>query len=324
MHSKTIDITSSTGIKGNGTGTNDTGTIHYHQWLPEKPKAWLHIMHGMAEHSARYADLANFLNQQDILVTANDHRGHGLTGSADNSLFHFGDHNSWNQMVDDQWHLISYLSQQHQLPLIILGHSMGSFMATRFCQLYPAQLHQQYNQKLIGLILSGSNYMPSAACKIIAGVAWLERARLGGRSISNLLEQLSFGSFNRAFKPVRTEKDWLSKDHTVVDNYIDDPWCGGAITTQSWYDFIHGLADIASPQSMKKIDSQLPVYLFSGQQDPVGGNGRGVLKLQQVLLDAGISQVDIKLYFQGRHEMLNETNRVDVYEDLLNWLNKII
>ncbi|MGB2055539.1 MAG: alpha/beta fold hydrolase [Porticoccaceae bacterium] len=314
MHSKTIDITSST----------DTSTIHYHQWIPEKPKAWLHIMHGMAEHSARYNDLANFLNQNDILVTANDHRGHGLTGSAHSSLYHFGDHNSWNQMVDDQWHLIRSLSQQHQLPLIILGHSMGSFMATRFCQLYPSVLQRQYNQKLAGLILSGSNYMPSAVCKIIAGVAWLERARLGGRNISNLLEQLSVGSFNRAFNPVRTDKDWLCKDHTVVDNYIADPWCGGAITTQSWYDFINGLADLARPQAMKKIDSELPVYLFSGQQDPVGGNGRGVLKLQRALLDAAIKQVDIKLYSQGRHEMLNETNSAEVHEDLVNWLRKTI
>ena len=322
MQRKTIDIANSTGI--NNTKADSASTIHYHQWLPKKPKAWLHIMHGMAEHSARYADLANFLNHHDIMVTANDHRGHGLTGDTQNSLYHFGDHNSWNQMVDDQWHLISSLCQQHQLPLIILGHSMGSFMATRFCQLYPSQLHQQYNQKLVGLALSGSNYMPSAVCKIIAGITWLERARLGGRNISNVLEQLSFGSFNRAFKPVRTEKDWLSRDPRVIDNYIADPWCGGAITTQSWYDFINGLADIASPQSMQKINRELPIYLFSGQQDPVGDNGRGVLKLQRALLDAAVKQVDCKLYPQGRHEMLNETNRAEVYEDLLNWLGKII
>ena len=115
MQRKTIDIANSTGI--NNTKADSTSTIHYHQWLPKKPKAWLHIMHGMAEHSARYADLANFLNHHNIMVTANDHRGHGLTGDTQNSLYHFGDHNSWNQMVDDQWHLIRSLSQQHQLPL---------------------------------------------------------------------------------------------------------------------------------------------------------------------------------------------------------------
>ena len=314
MHTKTLDINNS----------SDLSTLHYHQWLPEKPTAWLHIMHGMAEHSARYADLAGFLNQHNILVTANDHRGHGLTGNASNSLYHFGDHNSWNQMVDDQWQLISYLAQQHQLPLIILGHSMGSFMATRFCQLYGSELAQQCQQKIAGLVLSGSNYMPRTACKIIAGVARLERARLGGRKISNLLEQLSFGSFNRAFTPTRTEKDWLSKDHKVVDDYIADTWCGGAITTQSWYDFINGLADIAHPQSMQNIKSELPIYLFSGDQDPVGGNGRGVLKLQQVLINAGIKQVDIRLYPGGRHEMLNETNKTEVYSDLISWIDKIM
>ena len=115
MQNKSIDFSS-----------GDAGTMHYHQWMPEQPVAWLHIMHGMAEHSARYAGLATFLNQHGIMVTAGDHRGHGMTGSSADSLYHFADHNGWNQMVDDQWQLISHIARQQQLPLIILGHSMGS------------------------------------------------------------------------------------------------------------------------------------------------------------------------------------------------------
>ena len=312
MQNKSIDFSS-----------GNAGTMHYHQWMPEQPVAWLHIMHGMAEHSARYADLAACLNRHGIMVTAGDHRGHGMTGSSADSLYHFADHNGWNQMVDDQWQLVSHIAKQQQLPLIILGHSMGSFMATHFCQRYGQQLQQEFNQSLAGLVLSGSNYTPPTACKIIAGVAWVERARVGGRNVSNILEQLSFGAFNRAFAPVRTEKDWLSKDHETVDRYIEDPWCGGAISTQSWLDFIQGLADIFDSKALSKIDNKLPVFLFSGSLDPVGGQGKGVIKLQQALLGAGVEQVDIKLYKEGRHEMLNETNREEVYQDLLNWIQTL-
>ena len=136
------------------------------------------------------------------------------------SLYHMGDSNSWNQMVEDQWQLINHIAAEHELPLIIMGHSMGSFMATRFCQQQGHRLQQQLNSRLIGLVLSGSNYDAPAAFKLAAAVAWVERLRCGKRNSSNLLEQLSFGSFNRSFAPTRTEKDWLSSDQKVVDAYI--------------------------------------------------------------------------------------------------------
>ena len=115
---------------------------YYHEWAPKKPTGWLHIMHGMAEHGARYGDLAEFLNQQGIMVTAGDHRGHGLTGRAVDSLYHVADNNGWNQMVDDQWQLINHIAAENDLPLIILGHSMGSFMANHLCQRYAAELDE--------------------------------------------------------------------------------------------------------------------------------------------------------------------------------------
>lgn len=304
--------------------SGNSGTHYYHQWTPEAPIAWLHIMHGMAEHSARYADLAEYLNQQSIMVTAGDHRGHGLTGSASNSLYHTGDKNSWNQMVDDQWQLITHIASEQPLPLIIMGHSMGSFMATRFCQVYGQQVQTDLQGRLRGLILSGSNYDSPSAFKVAAGIAWIERARLGGRTSSKFLEKLSFGSFNRHFNPQRTDKDWLSSDTAIVDAYIADPWCGGALSTQSWYDFIRGLGQLSQPATMAQIPVKLPIYLFSGDQDPVGGNGKGVIKLEQALLDAGIESVKLKLYANGRHEMLNETNKQEVYRDLLGWIQNTI
>jgi alpha-beta hydrolase superfamily lysophospholipase len=304
--------------------SGDSGDCYYHQWSPQpsvQPKAWVHIMHGMAEHSARYQHLAEFLNQQGYRVSADDHRGHGKTGDTSDSLFHLADNNGWNQMLDDQWQLIEHIAEQSELPLIILGHSMGSFMATHFCQIYADKFQDRFGKRLKGLVLSGSNYAPPWTCRMAASIARLERLRLGKRSVSTLLETLSFGAFNNAFKPNRTAKDWISSHQEAVDTYLADPYCGGAISTQSWYDFLKGLETLSRPKAMATISSDLPIYLFSGELDPVGGQGKGVEKLVAVLRDAGVKNIACKLYKEGRHEMLNEVNRQEVYGDLLDWLD---
>ena len=297
----------------------EPGDCYYHEWPldePQQAKGWVHIMHGMSEHSARYAGLATYLNQQGFHVTADDHRGHGKTAEANSNLYHFADNDGWNQMVDDQLQLIEHLGQDNQLPLIILGHSMGSFLAMHVCQRYADTLAE----RLQGLVLSGSNYAPPWFCRTASQIARVERARLGGQSVSTLLESMSFGAFNNAFKPVRTEKDWISSDPAVVDTYIADPHCGGAISTQSWYDFLRGLAELAAPKAMAKINKDLPIYIFSGALDPVGGQGKGVKKLEAVIQQAGVKQVSCRLYEGGHHEMLNEKNNTEVYADLATWL----
>lgn len=304
--------------------TGEQGICYYHQWPGDlsqlqNPRGWVHIMHGMSEHSARYQQLAEYLNQQGFLVTADDHRGHGKTGEANGNLFHFADSDGWNQLIRDQWQIVEHIAGQNNLPLIILGHSMGSFMALHFCQLFAQKL-----SRLKGLVLSGSNYAPPWLCRLFAGVARLERHRLGSNASSKLLESISSGAFNNAFKPNRTEKDWISSDTTAVDLYIADPYCGGALSTQSWYDFFRGLAQMASPTAMQSVNANLPIYLFSGELDPVGGQGKGVRKLATVLENAGVQNIDCKLYSGGRHEMHNEINREQVFSDLLQWIRSKI
>ena len=300
--------------------SGEPGDLHYCQWIPEHPVAWLHIMHGMSEHAVRYAGFAEFLNQQGIMVTADDHRGHGETGKAMGNSYHIADSDGWNQMLDDQWQFINHIREDHSLPLILMGHSMGSFMATHLCQRYGQQLKDITDHKLCGLILSGSNYEPSSTWKIASCAARLERWRVGRDKPSSILEKMSFGAFNNAFKPARTASDWLSRDDSMVDLYIDDPLCGGTLTTQSWCDFLQGMGELSKPESMAKLDSELPVYLFSGALDPVGKTGVGVTALQTKLLESGVLKVDMQLYPGGRHETLNETNRRDVYQDVLTWL----
>lgn len=197
---------------------------------------------------------------------------------------------------------------------------MGSFMATHFCQRYGQQLKDITDHKLCGLILSGSNYDAPSTWKIASCAARLERWRLGGQKPSSILEKMSFGAFNNAFKPARTPSDWLSRDHSMVDQYIADPLCGGPLTTQSWCDFLQGMGDLSKPQSMAKLDSEVPIYLFSGALDPVGKAGVGVTALQNILQKSGVQKVDMRLYPEARHETLNETNRREVYQDVLTWL----
>ena len=303
---------------------NDKSNYHYYyQWEVEKPLAWVHIMHGMSEHSARYLDLAKFLNNQGITVTADDHRGHGVTGSKANSLYHLADNDGWNKLLDDQWQLIGHIAQTQSVPLILLGHSMGSYMALEFCQQYGKEFNRRFPIPLSGLALSGCGYNPPIMAKIARSLAFIERLRLGAKKTSPILEQLCFGQFNRQFKPVRTAKDWICSDPRVVDAYIQDPYCGGAISTQSWFDFVAGLGELFTISSLQKLDKNLPIYLFSGDLDPVGKRGKGVTKLQQILLQLGVLEVQMRLYHGRRHEMLNEVNRDQVFNDLLIWLQQL-
>lgn len=296
---------------------------YYHQWNVENPTAWVHIMHGMAEHSARYGHLAKFLNAQGISVSADDHRGHGTTGHSADSLYHIADSDGWNKLILDQWQLINHLGNSHDVPLIIMGHSMGSYMALRFCQRYARHLNKSASISLSGLILSGSGYTAPTLSRIARGLAFIERFRLGKNKPSPVLEYLSTGHFNRQFEPSRTPKDWLSSDDIVVSNYIQDPWCGGAISSQSWFDFLGGLIDIFSGNWQQTLPKNLPIYLFSGDLDPVGNSGVAVKTLRDKLLQADIGKVAMRLYPSGRHEMLNEVNRDEVYGDLLDWLKQI-
>ena len=296
----------------------DGVTLHVHLWPVKEAIGWVHIMHGMSEHGGRYDYFAKALNSAGFNVSADDHRGHGLTGKGLDTLGHLANHNGWNKLVSDQAEIITHLQQQWTQPLTILGHSMGSFLATRVAQRYTKKLANQ----LQGLVLSGSNYSPPWLFRIGSVIASFERWRRGRLDQSQLLDQLSFGSFNNHFKPIRTSKDWISSDPAAVDAYIADPLAGHGISNQFWCDFLNGLAELSEPDAMAQINNDLPIYLFAGDKDPVGKQGRGVIALQKALQRAGSKQVDCCLYPNGRHEMLNETNKQQVIRDLLVWLTK--
>lgn len=291
----------------------DGRAIQVYGMLPvEQPTKVLVISHGMAEHIERYQWFAQQLADAGIAVYGANHRGHG----ADCTLAgHYDDDCGWQKVTDDLHLIIEHIKQTHDVPLILFGHSMGSFVARQYAV--------RYGNLLSGLILSGSNHQPSFVFKAGLIASKIERTRLGSRKPSKVLDFLSFGTFNQRFKPIRTENDWLSRDDAQVDKYNADALCGFSCSTQFWCDFMQGLADISSQDAFQRIDSSLPVYVFSGDHDPVGRMSKGVVALEKALREISKCPTRIKLYAGGRHEMLNEINREQVATDTLEWLATI-
>ncbi|MCG8612589.1 MAG: lysophospholipase [Pseudomonadales bacterium] len=278
-----------------------------------KPKGVLHLSHGMAEHSGRYETFAKALNRSGFHVVAHDHRGHGE--SIGDCAGYYSKQNGWDLVTSDIGLVHQFIDQEFpSLPKFAFGHSMGSFILMGYLMRNP-------DSRLSGIILSGSNYSPPSKYKALQPILKAEKIRLGAQGRSPVIKMLTFGSFNNKFKPSRTEYDWLSRDPAEVDKYIADEQCGFFSTIQLWEDLTAGLSEISRPKSFQKIPSQVPLYLFAGDQDPVGGHGKGVSQLAGRFIFSGHQDVTIRLYHEGRHEMLNETNSKQVIAELIHWLN---
>jgi len=292
--------------------SRDGHSIFVRQWTPDSPRAAILIAHGLGEHGGRYARVAQTLVAAGYLVTAHDHRGHGPTCPAAD-LGYFGDSDGWRLCLDDLHAVAEHIRAAHpSLPLIFMGHSMGSFMG----QTYIAE----HSDTLTGAVLSGSAGPPPAILPLGRLVIAFERWRLGKRGKSPLIQQLLFGAQNDHFKPARTAHDWLSRDPLEVDKYIADPLCGFPNTTQIAADLTGALSTLASPAQAARIRKDMPIYIFSGARDPVGAT---LDKLIAGYRAAGLA-VTAKIYPDGRHEMLNETNRDEVTADLIAWLDAVL
>ncbi|WP_419810936.1 alpha/beta fold hydrolase [Bacterioplanoides sp.] len=295
--------------------TTDQQSFSAHTWQHPQPKALIHIVHGMAEHCLRYRPFAEYLQQQGFNVVTHNHRGHGERMPQG----HFADSRSnpggWECVIDDMLQVqqqLADLSQNGQLPVILFGHSMGSFIAQGFAV--------RYSQRLSGLILSGSNYQSPMLYYAGRTLARMLKVLQNERTQSKVMDALSFGSFNNQFKPARTDFDWLSRDEQQVSDYINDKACGHRCSLQLWIDLFGGLIEISNHRNLEKIQASLPILLIAGDQDPVGQQGKGVTALQQALMQTGHKNVSCTLYTGARHEVLNEINADAVYQDILNWL----
>jgi alpha-beta hydrolase superfamily lysophospholipase len=285
--------------------------ISYRRWLPDgRPRAIVQIAHGASEHSGRYARFADFLVQQGYAVYANDHRGHGVTAAA--TGVGRGGPRGWNGMVDDLRELNAIARAEFaDVPLVLFGHSMGSFLAQLFAQ--------RYGDEIDGLVLSGSaGGLPGMA----EALAALDSAVAAGG-----VDQPAgtFAGLNAAFEPARTPFDWLSRDPDEVDAYIADPMCGddAPLTIGLVHDMMRSSLETFSPEQERRLPKDLPVLLITGEADPVSQQATTVRELEARYHANGMTNVTAYYYADARHELLNETNRDDVQADVAGWLAEI-
>lgn len=290
------------------------GMIHCCQWLPEgEPVGVVQIIHGISEYIARYEPLARYLADHGWLVVGEDHPGHGKSvGEGDRYGYLTG---GWMATVQIIHRLYTKTHREHpDIPYVMLGHSMGSFLLRTYLFTYHVQL--------AGALISGTGWLPDAV--VSAGIlACKEEAlRLGEENHSPLIQSLAFGGYNKTFAPNRTPYDWISSDEAVVDAYAEDPFCTWLPSIQLCREMMEGIRMIQKKSNLSRMQKQLPVFFFAGQLDPVGNLGNGVLKAVQAFKDAGMQEVLVELYPHMRHECHNEVGRERVFADILQWLEQ--
>lgn len=281
----------------------------------EKPAGTLHINHGMAEHSLRYDDFARYMNSLGFIVYAQDHRGHGFTMEEEERGW-FAPSGGWDIVVKDSIAVDQLIMNENEaLPHFILGHSMGSFI-TR-CEI------TRVPDYFSAAVIVGTGAGKGIAGKLGKALAHRNAVKNGSKMPDHLLNKLSFGSYNKRFSPARTGFEWLSRDEAEVRKYIDDPLCGFVCSSQFFIDLITLIENANDKDAAGKIGSDLPMLIVSGDADPVGGYGKGVMKVAAMYRKAGVREVKVRLFKDDRHEILNELDRKDVYECIGSYLSGI-
>ena len=280
-------------------------------------KGIVQIVHGMAEESSRYDYLAKKLNEEGFVVYGDDHRGHGETASSREELGYISDEDGFHWMVNNLKQINGIIKREYpNLPIVLLGHSMGAFLSQRYAELYGDSIDY--------LVLTGTNGKPKIITKLGIKVAKRDITKYGRRHVGRYINKLAFNAFNNNFKHTRTQFDWLSSVDEEVDNYIKNDLCGFKYPSSFYYDLINGLWTIHKDENLCRIPESLPIYIFAGDKDPVGYNGKGIISLFNCFKGLVINDVSYKLYKDGRHEMLHEYNKDEVISDLVLWLNKRI
>ena len=293
------------------------GKIHACRWTPEgEIKAIVQIVHGIAEYVERYDHLANYLNSHGILVVAEDHMGHGksICDKTPKGCFSGG----WKAAVKDTYRLLKNTMDEFPgVPFILFGHSMGSFMARTILARHPGS-------GISGAIICGTAWMPNAVIGAGKAMANLICKKNGEQNPSALLQGMMFGGYDKKIEHPRTKSDWLSRDNRIVDAYESDPLCGFIPSAGLVNAMMEGILYIQKSENLDKMKKDLPCYFIAGGDDPVGGYGAGVEQAAAEFKKHGMQKVETKLYPLCRHEIHNEINREEVYEDIVKWIKNVI
>jgi alpha-beta hydrolase superfamily lysophospholipase len=275
----------------------------------------LQIAHGMQEYALRYAHFAKWLNDRGIAVYANDHIGHGSSIASMEEISDFPRKDDWQRSVDFLHLLTKKIRTDHPgIPVVLLGHSMGSVLVQSYMI--------RYGSAADAYILSGAIRQPMLMAGIGGFLANILSAINGAHDRSRLLISLGYGKYNKHFRPNRTACDWLCRDNAIVDGYIKSPLCGIPLTNSFYRNLFYGFRFIACRRNLMQIPAGKQVLIIAGKSDPSGFFGKAPLKISQLLTKFAKAKVEVKLYPECRHEILNEINREEVYMDLLAWITE--
>ena len=293
--------------------SNGIGQLHCCRWMPEgEPKAVLQIVHGIAEYIERYDDFAGFLNGLGYVVVAEDHMGHGQTVGAEGTQGYF--EGGWFTAVSDSYALLRKTKAEYpQIPYVLFGHSMGSFMARTILEVYP-------DSGIAAAVICGTGWQPRAILPGAIGICQLACKKVGEKNTSDTLQNMVFGGYNKRVEHPRTEFDWLTRDAKVVDAYIAHPSCGFTASSGLLRELLKGILYVEQPENLGRMKKDLPVLFVAGGEDPVGSYGKGVKKAAEEFKKAGMEDVRLRLFPLCRHEILNEINRQEIYEFISRWM----
>ncbi len=288
--------------------------IHAVRWIPEgKVLCILQVVHGMAEYIERYEALAQYLGEKGILVTGDDHLGHGKSVGADGTYGYFCEQDPATVVVRDVHRLKKMTQEEYPgVPYVILGHSMGSFIARNYLF--------KYGTGIQGAVICGTGSQPKALVKVCKLLAAVQSLFLGSKHTAKLMDKLAFGNYNQKIADAKTPFDWLCTDKTVVDAYMEDNLCGFTFTVNGFQTLFTLIDRLNQEENLLLMPKELPVYFIAGDKDPVGNYGEGVKKAFEDFKQAGMERISIKLYPGDRHELLNEKDKYKVYEDLYPWI----
>lgn len=289
--------------------------LHAIRWVPEaeKPVCILQIVHGMTEYIDRYDEFARYMAERGILVVGDDHLGHGKSVRAGEPYGYFCKHDAPTVLVRDEHRLKKLMQKKYaDVPYIILGHSMGSFITRNYLL--------RYGKGIDGVIIMGTGMPPKPVLLTGIALSTIQGLIYGGDHVCKFIDKISFGSYNKRIDMTKEPGNWLSKNEENLMKYAGDPMCSFTFTANGFQTMFRLIYNLHDREKLKKMPPELPVIFLSGEDDPVGDYGKAVKQVYQSFREIGMENVQIKLYPKDRHEILNELDREDVYGDIYRWI----